>query len=193
MPGTSLSALSVVSPVFLTTILWGGPLINPILQMGTLRSEMRNSPRSHSSEVGNWELNGHLRDFIVWAPNLLSLWSPLYLPWLCLSDYKISKRSRGGDLTSPGAHSWCISEGFLTQDFSHVYNVLSSLRCWLFLKCGGIASWMMYWPHQYLCWALEYSQNSAWHVAQWLFVEWMNTHSLISIQLLDTRSYDILL
>ena len=63
--------------------------------MGTLRPEIRNSPRSHSSEVGNWELNGHFRDFIVWAPNLLSLWPPLYLPWLCLSDYKISKRKSG--------------------------------------------------------------------------------------------------
>ena len=76
--------------------------MSPILWMGTLRSEVRNSPRSHDSEVGNWKLNAHFREFIVWAPDLLSGGLLFAVPYSAWQMTGITKRKpgRGSDLPS---------------------------------------------------------------------------------------------
>ena len=144
-----------------------------------LPSSLQLTGMTQKQETGNWML----RKFIAWAPDLLSGWPPLCRPLLCFADDRNhQKEAREGIQSAPVMSR---SPTLRLQCFA--------LFALLTLKSGGVASWMMDWPHQYLCWAQEYSQNSAWHVAQWIFAEWMNTYSLISIQLLDTRLHGILL
>ena len=167
----------------------GVPYSNPvrwtsyesILWMGTLRSEIRNLPRSHDSEAGNWKLNAQ-------KVHRLSSWPPLRVapslpPFTLLRRRQESpKGSQGGDQICPSdvkisnfaftmfcplcfadSQIWrcCILNDGLTSSVSLLGSGILSEQC---LACGSVnICWMN--EHLFTNFHTAFGHKVTWYIA----------------------------
>lgn len=148
--------------------------------MGTLRSEIRNLPRSHDSEAGNWKLNARLRKFIVWAPDLLSGWPPLCHSASQTTGITKRKPGRGSNLPSDvkisnfvftmfcplcfaDSQIWrrCILNDRLTSSVSLLGSGILSEQ---YLVCGSVnICWMN--EHLFTNFCTAFGHKVPWYIA----------------------------